>query len=100
MQRRDFLKFLGLGAAAVAAPAALVEPEPIKRYWFFGERFYTPTVNTLFQGQVAAEWRDDPKYSQIPMDHGFTYNAGSGLYTPDELVKSYLHGLVRSAVTK
>lgn len=33
MDRRAFLKALGLGAAATAAGLALPEPEPIRRYW-------------------------------------------------------------------
>lgn len=72
MQRRDFLRLFGLGAAATAAAVIvpellLPEPEKVRRYWAVPR-------NAPLRVRVDNGW--DPEPIWLNAEHGFTYRSG------------------------
>lgn len=78
MNRRDFLRLLGLGAATTAAGIVLPQVEPVRRFWQVGRNAPVGPIETL------GEWTSnnsglirllsDPPFD--PQDHLFAEASG------------------------
>lgn len=58
MDRRAFLKLLGLGAGATAAGLVLAEVEPIRRWWQVSASAPVGGERMRWQQEYMGEWRD------------------------------------------
>ena len=81
MNRRDFLKLLGLGAAASAGIVTLIEPEPVRRFWQVGRN--APIRDARFGEYVDASMlnmrRSFYERIELSMVHGHSYDASRPL---------------------
>jgi hypothetical protein len=85
MNRRGFLKLLGLGAGATAAGVVLPDVEPVRRWWQVGRGAPVPARDDGYLFGTGASEYERWRKAIARMDHGCVYDANDVAFSLDAL---------------